>query len=275
MADNFNINNLELDDNTFEVLPDGDYHFTVESHEVGYATSEKMPPNTQQIACYLEIPFMKDGEVKTVVTASGEYQGRTVIIATGSENGRLGLTNEKELTGRGVSYCASCDGAFFRGRTVAVAGGGSSAVRDAIYLADIAARVHLILRQDTPDAEDESLLSGRDNISLITGSRVTKLTADKRLTGIELTAKDGSVSELPVDGLFVSVGRVPENQSFAGLIDLDSAGYAASGEDCLTKTPGIFVAGDNRAKTLRQLVTAASDGAAAATAAVKYMTARK
>ncbi len=218
---------------------------------------------------------IKDGEVKTVVTASGEYQGRTVIIATGSENGRLGLTDEKELTGRGVSYCASCDGAFFRGRTVAVAGGGSSAVRDAIYLADIAARVYLILRQDTPDAEDESLLSGRDNISLITGSRVTKLTADKRLTGIELTARDGSVSELPVDGLFVSVGRVPENQSFAGLIDLDSAGYAASGEDCLTKTPGIFVAGDNRAKTLRQLVTAASDGAAAATAAVKYMTARK
>lgn len=214
---------------------------------------------------------IKDGEVKTVVTASGEYQAKTVIIATGSENGKLGLPNEAELVGRGVSYCATCDGAFFRGKTVAIAGGGDNAVKDAVYLSEMAETVWLISRQEISDEQ----LSGRDNIEVISGSRVTGLIADKRLTAVEITDNSGSTREISVDGLFVSVGRVPENQSFADVIGLDDKGYAAAGENCLTKTAGIFVAGDNRAKSLRQLVTAASDGAIAATEAVKYMAARK
>ena len=214
---------------------------------------------------------IKNGEVKTVVTASGEYQAKTVIIATGSENGKLGLPNEAELVGRGVSYCATCDGAFFRGKTVAIAGGGNNAVKDAVYLSEMAETVWLISRQEISDEQ----LSGRDNIKVISGSRVTGLIADKRLTAVEITDNSGSTREISVDGLFVSVGRVPENQSFADVIGLDDKGYAAAGENCLTKTAGIFVAGDNRAKSLRQLVTAASDGAIAATEAVKYMAARK
>ncbi|MCR5141283.1 MAG: FAD-dependent oxidoreductase [Ruminococcus sp.] len=215
---------------------------------------------------------IRDGEVKTVVTASGEYQAKTVIIATGSDNGKLGLPNEAELTGRGVSYCATCDGAFFKGKTVAVAAGNAKAYSDAVYLSDIAQTVYLI---DRDPNGGKGQTEGRDNIKVISDSRVTKLIADKRLTAIEVTDSRGGSREIELDGLFVSVGRVPENQSFEELIDLDSNGYAASEENCLTRTAGIFVAGDNRAKTLRQLVTAASDGAVAATQAVKYIAARK
>lgn len=212
---------------------------------------------------------IKDGEVKTVITAKNSYEAKTVIIATGSENRKLGADNESELVGRGVSYCATCDGAFFRKKTVAVVGGGNTALEDALYLADIAEKVYLIHRRDgfRGDEATAEKLRARDNVEFILNSRVTKLTAEKKLKSIEITNNDGNVTELEVSGLFVAVGRVPENTEFANVIDLDEAGYAIAGEDCRTKTPGIYVAGDNRTKQLRQLVTAAADGAAAATAA--------
>lgn len=213
------------------------------------------------------------GEVKTVVTPKAEYEGRTVIIATGSQNRKLGLEGEDRLTGRGVSYCATCDGAFFRGKKVAVAGGGNTALEDALYLADVAETVYLIHRRDSFRGEQstvEKLLS-RPNVVPVLNSRVTKLNASKHLESIEITDNQGNVTVTEVRGLFVAVGRIPENRSFSSVIDLDEAGYAQSPESCRTKTAGIFVAGDNRAKDVRQLVTATADGAVAATEAVKYI----
>ncbi|MBQ7698817.1 MAG: FAD-dependent oxidoreductase [Clostridia bacterium] len=214
-----------------------------------------------------------DGKIKKVLTENGEYEGKAVIIATGSENRKLGVEGEDMLVGRGVSYCATCDGAFFRGKKVAVVGGGNTALEDALYLSDIAETVYLIHRRDGFRGDEATVenLKNRKNVVFVLNSRVTKLTAEKRLKSIEVTDNDGNVTEIEVNGLFVAVGRIPENQNFSSVIELDPAGYAVSGEDCKTKTPGIFVAGDNRAKELRQLVTAAADGAAAATEAVKYL----
>ena len=218
-----------------------------------------------------------DGEIKKVKTEKNEYEAKAVIIATGSENRKLGLDGEDALVGRGISYCATCDGAFFRGKTVAVVGGGNTALEDALYLSDLAETVYLIHRRDQFRGDDASaeLLKKRENVVFVLNSRVTKLNADKRLQSIEVTDKDGKTSELEVNGLFVAVGRIPENRAFENVLELDSAGYAVSGEDCRTKTPGVFVAGDNRAKELRQLVTAAADGATAATEAVKYLNSLK
>lgn len=215
------------------------------------------------------------GNVKKVRTTLAEYEARAVILATGSENRKLGVEREQELTGRGVSYCATCDGNFFRKKTVAVVGGGNTALEDALYLADLAEKVYLIHRRDAFRGEEGTVerLQARPNIEFVLNSNVTRLIAEKRLKAIEVTNKDGSVRELAVNGLFVAVGRTPENQSFAQLIDLDPSGYAIASENCRTKVPGIFVAGDNRVKEVRQLVTAASDGAVAATEAVKYLAA--
>ena len=216
------------------------------------------------------------GDRKLVTTNRGEYEARTIIIATGSENRKLGVEGETGLIGRGVSYCATCDGNFFRKKDVAVVGGGNTALEDALYLADLANKVYLIHRRDQFRGEEATVarLKERDNVEFVYNSNVTRLIAEKRLTAVEVTNKlDGSVRTIQVKGLFVAVGRIPENGPFAQLLDLDPAGYAASGENCHTKTPGVFVAGDNRAKEVRQLVTAAADGAVAATEAVKYLNA--
>lgn len=213
------------------------------------------------------------GSEKTVVTESGEYTAKAVIIATGSENRKLGLPDEDKLVGRGISYCATCDGAFYKGKTVAVVGGGNTALEDAQYLSDLAETVYLIHRRDAFRGDDTTVenLKSRSNVRFVYNSTVTKLNADKRLTSIEVTNKDGTVTTIEVNGLFVAVGRIPENQNFAELIKLDEAGYVTAGEDCVTNVPGVFAAGDNRTKQVRQLVTAAADGAVAATAAVRYI----
>lgn len=218
-----------------------------------------------------------DGEIKKVKTENGEYEAKAVIIATGSENRKLGVDGEDELVGRGISYCATCDGAFFRGKKVAVVGGGNTALEDALYLADLAETVYLIHRRDAFRGDEATVesLRARQNVVFVLNSRVTKLTAEKRLKSIEVTDNGGNVSEIEVNGLFVAVGRIPENQNFASVIELDGSGYAVSDESCKTKAPGIFVAGDNRVKELRQLVTAAADGASAATEAVKYINSKK
>ena len=213
------------------------------------------------------------GAYKTVVTPKNRYDAKAVIIAAGSENRKLGLENEDRLVGRGVSYCATCDGAFFRGKTVAVAGGGNTALEDALYLSDVAGKVYVIHRRDAFRGDDGTVesLKKKENVVFVLNSNVTKLVADKKLTAIEVTDKEGTVTPVEVDGLFVAVGRIPENQNFASVIDLDESGYALSGEDCRTRTKGVFVAGAARRKDVRQLVTAASDGAVAATEAVKYI----
>ena len=221
-----------------------------------------------------KVTEVRNGDVKTVVTPKNTYEAKTVILATGAENRKLGVEGEDKLIGRGISYCATCDGNFFRKKVGAVAGGGNTAVEDALYLADLAEKVYLIHRRDAfrADASLVSKLKERTNVELVLNANVTKLVYEQRLQGVEVTDKfTGETKVLDVAGLFVAVGQVPENQNFAQLIDLDPSGYAIAGEDCLTKVPGIFVAGDNRVKDVRQLITAASDGAVAATAAIKYL----
>ncbi len=252
-------------------------NYPVEAHISGFDFATKLYEQT--VALGAEFAFERaerieiNGDIKTVATADNAYEAKAVIIATGSSNRKLGLGNEEKLVGRGVSYCATCDGMFFKGKTVAVAGGGNTAVEDALYLSNLAEKVYLIHRREGFRADKSTLdrLRKRKNVEFMLNRNVTKLIADKKLTAIEVTDRDGAVTTLAVDGLFVAVGRIPENESFASLLDLDQSGYAISDETCKTKTPGVFVAGDNRQKELRQLVTAASDGAIAASEAVKYL----
>ena len=223
-----------------------------------------------------EIVFDKVIEItnnKEVITANNKYNAKAIIIATGSDNRKLGLPNEDELIGKGVSYCATCDGAFFKGKDVAVVGGGNTALEDALYLSNLANKVYIIHRRDEFRGEDKSvnLIKQKDNIELILNSTVTKLISDDRLTGIEVTNKDGSINTINIDGLFVAIGRVPSNDYYKNIINLDDQGYIVANEDCKTNIPFILVAGDNRTKEVRQLVTATSDGAVAATNAIKYI----
>ncbi|MBP5155780.1 MAG: FAD-dependent oxidoreductase [Clostridia bacterium] len=219
------------------------------------------------------VEIITDGEKKTVRTVKNEYGCRAVIIASGSENRKLGLEGEDALLGRGVSYCATCDGNFFRGKRVIVVGGGNTALEDALYLSDLCETVFLVHRRDSFRGEEATAarLKTRENVVFKLEAKVTKLLYSERLEGAEITRNSGETETLAASGLFVAVGRVPESRNFAPLLDLDDSGYAAAGEDCRTKTPGVFVAGDARAKALRQLVTAVSDGASAATNAAEYL----
>ena len=223
---------------------------------------------------FKEVVGIEDGgEEKHVLTKDGKFPCKAVIIATGSESRKLELEGEEKLLGRGISYCATCDGAFFKGRDVAVVGGGNTALEDALYLSDIAGTVYLIHRRDGFRGEDASLkkLKEKDNVEFILNSVVTKLNYDRTLQSVEVSDLQGNKCEIAVSGLFVAVGRTPNNGFFENVINLDKSGYADFGEDCVTNTKGVFVAGDNRKKSVRQLVTAAADGAVAATAAVNYI----
>ena len=213
------------------------------------------------------------GKEKEVITTKNTYKTKTIIIATGSENRKLGLPNEDEFASKGISYCATCDGAFYKEKTVAVVGGGNTALEDALYLADLASKVYLIHRRDEFRGEESTinLLKEKDNIEFLYNSNVTKLNTKDRLESIEVTSNDGETRTIDVDALFIAIGRIPENQNFAKLINLDDAGYIISNEYCHTNVEGIFVAGDNRVKELRQLVTATSDGAISAVEAIKYI----
>lgn len=209
------------------------------------------------------------GDVKKVICEYSSYEARAVIIASGAKHKKLGLEREDELIGCGVSYCAVCDGAFFKDKTAAVVGGGNTALQDALYLSDICKKVYLIHRRDAfrGDAELVNKLRALDNVEIVTPASIKTLVGDSSLTGIVL--EDGR--EIELDGLFVAVGQTPENGPFSSVIELDTAGYADSAEDCETRTTGIFVAGDCRKKTVRQLATAVADGATAATHACEYL----
>ena len=208
-------------------------------------------------------------DYKEVVTSSDSFKASSVIIATGCTNRKLGLVNEDNLIGKGISYCATCDGNFYKGKTVAVVGGGNTALEDALFLSNIANKVYLIHRRDEfrGDAKTVSLLKEKINVEFVLNSNITKLIASDILTGIEINNNQ----EINIDGLFIAIGRIPENSFVKDLINLDESGYIKSNEKCHTNVDGIFVAGDNRTKELRQLVTATSDGAIAATEAVKYI----
>lgn len=214
-----------------------------------------------------------EGETKTVKTPSEEYQAKTVILANGAKRRKLGVPGEEEFSGKGVSYCATCDGAFYRGRDVAIVGGGNTALEDALYLADNCKTVHLVHRRDSFRASQvvvDSVLR-RENIVVHYDSAVQSILGDTQVKTVVLeNKKTGETQDLAVDGVFVAVGMVPDNAMFAP-VRLDETGYIVAQEDCKTNVPGVFVAGDTRTKFLRQLVTAAADGAVAATQAANFL----
>ena len=219
------------------------------------------------------VEIVNEMDKKIVKTKDNVYEGKTIIIATGNESRKLGLDREDYFVGKGLSYCATCDGNFFKNKDVAIVGGGNTAVEDALYLSNIANKVYLIHRSSTLKAEIQviELLKKQNNVEFIYNSNVTKLIGDDKLEGIEILNNEEITRIIDISGIFIAIGRVPENENFRNLISLDKSGYILANENCHTNINGIFVAGDARVKELRQLVTATSDGAISATEAIKYL----
>lgn len=216
----------------------------------------------------------KKGEVFVVSTGDSQYEVKSVIIATGVKNRELGIPGEEKFKGSGVSFCATCDGNFFKGRDIAIIGGGNTALEDAEVMSGIANKVYLVHRRDEfrGDKLTVKRLSVKDNVEFVLNSKPVEITGSFAVDGLKVeNTEDGSPKTLKVDGVFVAVGQTPDNKAFEGLVKLDSAGYVEAGEDCLTSAEGIFVAGDCRTKKVRQLTTAASDGSVAAAGAVEYI----
>ena len=214
------------------------------------------------------------GDFKKVIGESGVYEAKAVIIATGAKHRTLGLPREEEFIGEGISFCAVCDGAFFKDKDVAVIGGGNSALQEAVLLSQLAKSVTIVQNLDelTGEVKLREQLYKKDNVKILLGKTVASFEGDKELEGITINdAHTEEITSLKVDGVFVAIGLVPQNEPFSDLITLDSYGYADSKEDCTTKTEGIFVAGDCRKKQIRQLTTACADGSVAALAAVRYI----
>ena len=224
---------------------------------------------------YVEVlGFQPEGAWKLVQTSEGDFYGRTVVFSTGAAPRELGIPKEKELTGRGVHYCAHCDGMFYRGKTVVVAGGGTSAAADALLLSRVAKKVILVHRRDTLRATKiyhEPLMKA-DNVEFRWNSQITELMEDGKFSGIRLkNVLTGEEEAVEADGLFVSIGRTPASALAEGKLELDKAGYILADESTRTSVPGVFAVGDVRTKVLRQVVTAVADGAVAAHYAEEYL----
>ena len=221
-----------------------------------------------------EVFSIKDGDVKTVITEDGDFEAKAVIIATGAKHRLLGIENEENLIGNGISFCAVCDGAFYKNQEVAVIGGGNSALQEAILLSDVASKVYVVQNLDylTGEKKLAEQLYAKENVEIITGSVVKAVNGDDELESIVITkTADGQERKIETKGMFVAIGLIPQNAPFGNVIGLDSYGYADSDESCTTQTNGIFVAGDCRKKRIRQVATACSDGAVAALAACDYI----
>ncbi len=252
-------------------------NYPAEAHISGYDFSTKLFNQAKELGA--EFIFEKVFEItnnedyKEVRTNNNKYQAKTIIIATGAKNRKLGLDKEDDYVGKGISYCATCDGNFYKKKEVAVVGGGNTAVEDALYLSNIASKVNLIHRRDEFRASEKEveLVKNKPNIEIYYNSVITEFIGDNHIEKIKILKNEEEVEELNVSGVFIAVGQTPSNEIFRGLIDMDDNGYIIAGEDCHTNIEGIYVAGDNRKKELRQLVTATSDGAIAATEAVKYL----
>lgn len=208
-----------------------------------------------------------------VNTSKGSYEGAALILAMGARNRLLGLPGEQELTGAGISYCATCDGMFYKDKAVAVNGGGSTALEDALFLSNYCKEVYLIHRRDTFRGEQRLLeaLEKRENVRFVLNSVVTGLTGEGKLLGVNIKNKDGEEKKLAVEGLFIAIGQEPETAVAKEMVAVDERGYIRAGEDCRTTVPGVFAAGDCRTKAVRQLTTAAADGAVAALMAAEYL----
>ena len=244
----------------------------------GFALGQKMQQAAEHFGARTELAEVLSvelaGPVKRVRTDAGEFAAKTVILATGADHKHLGAAREEELISRGVAYCAACDGMFYKGRTVAVVGGGNSAAADALLLSRVCEKVILIHRRDRLRATKvyHDPLMRAENLAFRWNSVVAGLLGEDQLTGVRLRdTVTGEETDLPVDGLFVSIGRSPATELFRGQLELDAAGYIVADESTRTSLPGVFAAGDVRTKALRQIVTAAADGAVAAHYAEEYL----
>ncbi|HJD22707.1 MAG TPA: thioredoxin-disulfide reductase [Firmicutes bacterium] len=244
----------------------------------GFTLSMKMQQGAERFGAktkYAEAAAVElSGEIKKVQTTGGEFQGKAVIIAAGANPRELGLPGEQELTGRGVHYCAHCDGRFYKDKTVVVVGGGNSAASDALYLSRLAKKVYVVHRRDTLRATKvyhDPLLKA-ENVEFLWNSTVSALLADERLTAIQIRdVRTGASRELACDGVFVSIGRKPATDFLEGAVELDALGYVVADESTRTNREGVYAAGDVRTKPLRQIVTAVSDGAVAVHYAEEYL----
>ena len=208
-----------------------------------------------------------------VKTSNGTYKAKAIILATGAQNRKLNLPNEVELIGKGVSYCATCDGNFYKGKDVAVIGGGNTALEDALYLSNICNKVYLVHRRDTFRGEDKYIkeIEEKDNIEVIYNSKVQSINGNDYLESITIIDNESNTRDISISGLFIAVGQEPKNEMFANVVELDEKGYIKTIDDVHTNTEHIYVAGDCRNKDLKQLTTAVADGSIAATVAIKEM----
>lgn len=244
----------------------------------GFTLGEQMQQGAERFGAETELAEVYSldlkADPKVIETSEGVFYGRTVVYAAGAGPRELGVPGEKELVGRGVNYCAACDGMFYRGKIVAVVGGGNSAVADALILARIAKKVVLIHRRDSLRAEKiyHAQLEKAENVELRWDSEIVELLADEKLRSIRIrSVKSGEILEEAVDGLFVSIGRQPNTELVRGQLELDNSGYIVADESTRSSIPGVFAVGDVRTKALRQIVTAAADGAVAVHFAEEYL----
>lgn len=220
------------------------------------------------------LSIKKENNLFTVTTEDGEYEAKSVIVATGAKHRMLGLEDEEKFVGNGISFCAVCDGAFYKDGEVAVIGGGNSALQEAILLSTLCKKVTVVQNLGFFTGEERLVreLEKKDNVETILSTVVTKFNGEDELSSIEIrNTETGDVKTLSVDGVFVAIGLIPQNEPFAEYIELNSYGYADSDETCTTKTEGLFVAGDCRVKRVRQVATAVGDGAVAALNACNYI----
>lgn len=244
---------------------------SVTGAEFGEKLVEQAMNLDAEIEC-AEVLEIKDGDVKTVVTDDGEFYAKAVIIATGTKHRLLGIDKEEEFIGNGISFCAVCDGAFYEGKTVAVIGGGNSALQESILLSSLCKKVYVVQNLDyfTGETKLADELVTKENVEIILGATVDALLGEDELAGITINTANGK-KDIQLDGMFLAIGLLPQNEQFANLVKLNDYGYVDSAEDCITNVDGIFVAGDCRSKRIRQVATAAADGATAALAACDYI----
>lgn len=242
----------------------------------GFELGEKMQKGAERFGvetAFVNVTEAKlDGDIKKITTSKGEIEARAVVLATGASPRELGLAEEKMLRGRGVAYCATCDGMMYKGKTVVVVGGGNSAAADALYLSKICKKVYLVHRRDNLRASRIYLEPLKNSgIEFVWNSRVTGILHDKKVSGVMVTDNDSTVKEIACDGVFAAIGRVPDTGLFQGQVEMDKQGYLVADETTRTNLPGVFAVGDARTKPLRQIVTAAADGAVASHYIEEYL----
>lgn len=243
----------------------------------GFELGEKMKKGAERFGVRTELEEVTSvdlrGAVKRIETGGGAFEARTVVLATGAYPRELGLPEEKQLRGRGVAYCATCDGMMYRGKTVVVSGGGNTAVADALHLANICKKVYLVHRRDALRASKVYMKALEESgVEIIWNSRIEEILHEKKVAGVRLAnVQTGETSELACDGVFVAIGRVPDTKLYREQVETDEAGYLIADETTRTSVPGVFAVGDARTKAVRQIVTATADGANAAFFIEEYL----